>query len=48
VLRRTGKIEKTVEELSQFLDTFYTDVDGWLELADVYTTCNQYAANLPT
>ncbi|KAJ7291138.1 hypothetical protein C8J57DRAFT_1429703 [Mycena rebaudengoi] len=42
VLRRTGKIEKTVEELSQFLDTFYTDVDGWLELADVYTTCNQY------
>ncbi|KAJ6588472.1 hypothetical protein B0H19DRAFT_207703 [Mycena capillaripes] len=42
VLRRTGKIEKAVEELSQLLDTFYTDVDGWLELADIYTTCNQY------
>jgi len=42
VLRRTGKIEKAVEELSQLLDTFYTDVDGWLELADLYTTCNQY------
>ncbi|KAJ7099688.1 TPR-like protein [Mycena epipterygia] len=42
ILRRTGKIEKAVEELSQLLDTFYTDVDGWLELADIYTTCNQY------
>ncbi|KAF8208337.1 TPR-like protein [Mycena galopus ATCC 62051] len=42
VLRRTGKIEKAVEELSQLLDTFYTDVEGWLELADIYTTCNQY------
>ncbi|KAJ6591122.1 hypothetical protein DFH09DRAFT_1138675 [Mycena vulgaris] len=42
VLRRTGKVEKAVEELSQLLDTFYTDVDGWLELADIYTTCNQY------
>ncbi|KAJ7701759.1 TPR-like protein [Mycena rosella] len=42
VLRRTGKIEKAVEELSQLLDTFYTDVDGWLELADIYTSCNQY------
>ncbi|KAJ7481637.1 hypothetical protein FB451DRAFT_1130011 [Mycena latifolia] len=42
VLRRTGKNDKAVEELSQLLDTFYTDVDGWLELADIYTTCNQY------
>ncbi|KAJ7757043.1 hypothetical protein B0H16DRAFT_1537845 [Mycena metata] len=42
VLRRSGKIEKAVEELTQLLDTFYTDVDGWLELADIYTTCNQY------
>ncbi|KAJ7135444.1 hypothetical protein C8R43DRAFT_1097966 [Mycena crocata] len=42
VLRRIGKTEKAVEELSQLLDTFYTDVDGWLELADIYTTCNQY------
>jgi tetratricopeptide (TPR) repeat protein len=42
VLRRMGKIDKAVEELSQFLDTFYTDVEGWLELADLYSTCNQY------
>ncbi|KAJ6610474.1 hypothetical protein B0H10DRAFT_411474 [Mycena sp. CBHHK59/15] len=42
VLRRTGKVAKAVEELVQLLDTFYTDVDGWLELADMYTACNQY------
>ncbi|KAJ7248603.1 TPR-like protein [Mycena haematopus] len=46
VLRRTGKIEKAVEELSQLLDTFYADVEGWLELADIYTTCNQYISAL--
>lgn len=28
-------------ELTQFLDTFYNDVEGWLELADIYTSCNQ-------
>lgn len=42
VLRRMGKIDRAVEELSQFLDTFYTDVEGWLELADIYASCNQY------
>ncbi|KAF5384180.1 hypothetical protein D9615_003369 [Tricholomella constricta] len=42
VIRRTGKLEKAVEELSLFLDTFYTDVEGWLELADIYSSCNQY------
>jgi hypothetical protein len=36
-----GKYEKAVEELSEFLDTFYTDVEGWLELADIYSSCNQ-------
>jgi hypothetical protein len=41
VLRRTGKVEKAVNELVQFLDTFYTDVEGWLELADIYASCNQ-------
>ena len=24
------------------LDTFYTEVEGWLELADIYTSCQQY------
>ncbi|KIM92171.1 hypothetical protein PILCRDRAFT_810180 [Piloderma croceum F 1598] len=46
VYRRMGKVEKAVEELSQFLDTFYTDVEGWLELADIYSTCNQYTSAL--
>jgi hypothetical protein len=41
VYRRMGKVEKAVDELSQFLDTFYTDVEGWLELTDIYSSCNQ-------
>lgn len=43
LLRRTGQISRAVEELSQFLDTYYSDVDGWLELADVYASCSRYA-----
>ncbi|KIK07160.1 hypothetical protein K443DRAFT_87921 [Laccaria amethystina LaAM-08-1] len=46
VLRRTGKIQDAVEELTQFLDTFYTDLEGWLELADIYTSCNQFTSAL--
>ncbi|PPQ95542.1 hypothetical protein CVT26_008567 [Gymnopilus dilepis] len=42
VLRRVGKIDKAVEELNEYLDTFYTDLEGWLELADVHSSCNQY------
>jgi len=42
VLRHMGKIDKAVEELSEMLDTFYTDVEGWLELADIYSSCQQY------
>ena len=41
VLRRLGHVEKAVEELTSFLDTFYTDLEGWLELADIYSQCNQ-------
>jgi hypothetical protein len=41
VIRRMGMYEKAVEELSEFLDTFYTDLEGWLELADIYSSCNQ-------
>jgi hypothetical protein len=32
ICRRTGNIDNAVHELSMF----YTDVDGWLELADIY------------
>jgi hypothetical protein len=41
ILRRIGKVDQAVDELSRFLDTFYNDVEGWLELADIYTSCNQ-------
>ena len=30
-----------MEELSAMLDTFYTEVEGWLELADIYASCHQ-------
>ncbi|KAI0060021.1 TPR-like protein [Artomyces pyxidatus] len=43
VLRRLGSIDRVVEELSTLLDTFYTDVEGWLELADIYASCGQYS-----
>lgn len=43
MLRRLGKIDKAVEELCAMLDTFYTEVEGWLELADIYASCQQYA-----
>ncbi|PFH51196.1 hypothetical protein AMATHDRAFT_75155 [Amanita thiersii Skay4041] len=42
VLRRVGKVETAVEELTQYLDTFYNDLEGWLELADIYSSCNLY------
>ncbi|KAH9854622.1 TPR-like protein [Lenzites betulinus] len=42
VFRQTGKLDRAVDELSAMLDTFYTEVDGWLELADIYLSCQQY------
>ena len=47
VLRRAGKVDNAVSELTKFLDTYYTDVEGWLELADIYSTVNQYVRVLP-
>ncbi|KAI6132904.1 TPR-like protein [Pisolithus croceorrhizus] len=46
VLRRMGQTEEAISELSQYLDTFYTDIEGWLELADMYACCNQYDYSL--
>ena len=43
VLRKLGEINRAVEELSRFVDTFYTDVEAWLELADIYTSQHQCA-----
>ncbi|KAI0772768.1 TPR-like protein [Trametes elegans] len=42
VLRQIGKVDRAVDELSGMLDTFYTEVEGWLELADIYLSCQQY------
>lgn len=44
MLRKLGKTENAVEELSKFVDTFYTDVEAWLELADLYASHHQYAS----
>jgi hypothetical protein len=38
VLRQQNKIDKCIEELTSFLDTFYSDLEGWLELADLYSS----------
>ena len=46
VLRRVGHIDKAVEELNELLDTFYLDTEGWLELADMYSSSNQYDLHL--
>ncbi|KAL9709370.1 Inositol phosphatase SIW14 [Leucoagaricus gongylophorus] len=42
VLRRMGKTEDAVNELRSLLDTFYNDLEGWLELADIYSSCCHY------
>jgi tetratricopeptide (TPR) repeat protein len=44
VLRKLGETDRAVEELSKFVDTFYTDAEAWLELADIYTSQNQCAS----
>jgi len=35
------KIDKAVEELNKYLDTFYTDAEGWMELADIHSSSHQ-------
>ena len=47
VLRKLGRINDAVGELSKFADTFYTDVEAWLELADIYASTHQYALLAP-
>ncbi|EAU84041.1 tetratricopeptide repeat domain 35 [Coprinopsis cinerea okayama7 len=46
VLRQKGGIDQATEELIQYLDTFYTDPEAWLELADIYVTNRQYTSGL--
>ncbi|KAF5313434.1 hypothetical protein D9611_008481 [Ephemerocybe angulata] len=46
VLRRARSVDKATEELIEYLDTFYTDPEGWLELADIYVSNRQYTSAL--
>jgi len=41
VYRQLNDTPKAVEDLARYLDTFYTDVEGWLELADLYAVSYQ-------
>ena len=38
LLRSLGRIHQATESLVKYLDTFYGDPEGWLELADIYTS----------
>ncbi|KAG8945228.1 hypothetical protein FRC04_001134 [Tulasnella sp. 424] len=38
VYRQLGDTKRAVDDLCHYLDTFYTDVEGWLELADLYAS----------
>jgi tetratricopeptide (TPR) repeat protein len=44
VLRKLEEYDRAVEELCKFVDTFYTDVEAWLELADIYNLRHQCAS----
>ncbi|KAF8607252.1 TPR-like protein [Ceratobasidium sp. AG-I] len=41
-LRSLGRVQEATEELIRYLDTFYADLESWLELADIYISCNLY------
>jgi len=46
ILRDQNKFDRAVEELSAYLDTFYSDLEGWVELADLYASIHQYRHSL--
>ncbi|KIM28171.1 hypothetical protein M408DRAFT_70298 [Serendipita vermifera MAFF 305830] len=46
VLRQQNKMDRCISELTEFLDTFYSDLEGWLELADIYASVNLYTRSL--
>jgi len=46
VYRQMGEVDKCIEELGKYLDTFYTDAGAWLELADLYASLNSYTHSL--
>jgi len=46
VYRQLGETQKAVEDLCDYLETFYTDLEGWLELTDLYENVNARAQAL--
>ena len=45
-LRKLGKIDEAVTELCALLDTFYTEIEAWIELADIYLSCGRCVLNM--
>ncbi|KAG9038739.1 hypothetical protein FS837_001192 [Tulasnella sp. UAMH 9824] len=44
VYRQLGDTKRAAEDLCRYLDTFYTDIEGWLELADLYASRYELSA----
>ncbi|KAF8314418.1 TPR-like protein [Clavulina sp. PMI_390] len=44
--RGRGNVDEALEELLVIVDTWYTDVEAWLELADLYAECGLYSQSL--
>jgi hypothetical protein len=40
--RARGDVRTAVDELLVLTDTWYADVEAWLELADIYADCALY------
>jgi len=44
VYKQMGDRRRAVEDLCAYLDAFYTDTEGWLELTDLYSAQYQYTS----
>ncbi|EJU01484.1 TPR-like protein [Dacryopinax primogenitus] len=42
VYKQLNQVQKAIDSLTQLLDVFYNDLEGWLELAALYTEIFQY------
>ena len=45
--RARGDVRTAVDELLDLTDTWYADVEAWLELADIYANCALYVFYSP-
>jgi len=44
--RARGDVRTALDELLVLVDTWYADVEAWLELADIYADCALYPQSL--